>query len=88
MTCNRASNKTLWKIFTKLNGVFSRKRRTVATSSDCNFRGVVTMNAEAGPTSAIARENERATDVQRRRSESIAAGRNELLVLLWSSPWE
>lgn len=34
-------------------GVFSWKRRTVASSSVCNFLGEVTTKAEAGSTSAI-----------------------------------
>ena len=34
-----------------MEGVFSWKRRTVASSSACSFRGVDTTNAEAAPAS-------------------------------------
>uniref|UniRef100_A0A2N9I802 Uncharacterized protein n=1 Tax=Fagus sylvatica TaxID=28930 RepID=A0A2N9I802_FAGSY len=53
-------------------GVFSWKRRTVASSSDCNFLGVVTTNAAAESASATKRETDKAREAQRRRSESRA----------------
>lgn len=60
-------------------GVFSWKRRTVASSSVWSFLGGVTTKAEAGPTSATKRETERANEVQTRRTESIAEARGWFL---------
>lgn len=56
-------------MYTK-EGVFSWNRRTVASSSDCNFLGEVTTEAEAEPISARKKEKDRATEMQRRRRES------------------
>ena len=62
--------------------MFSRKRRTVANSSDCNLRGVVTTKAEAGPTSVTKKEKDRAREVQRRKKEFKAEETRQLLVEL------
>lgn len=50
----------------------SWKRRTVASSSDCNFLGGVTTKAKAESTSAIKREKDKANEAQRTRRESRA----------------
>lgn len=46
------------------------KRRTVASSSDCNFRGVLTTNADAGSTLTTTSENDKAKEVQTTKIES------------------
>jgi hypothetical protein len=67
--------------------VFSWKRRTVASSSDCNFLGGVTTKAEAESTSATKRDNDKAREVQRMRTESRAEEKGFLahrgLLLFW-----
>ena len=62
-------------------GVFSWKSRTVASSSDCNLRGVVVVITKAKAeesTSPINRENDKATDVHTTRKESL----NNLVVVV------
>lgn len=54
--------------------MFSWKRRTVASSSVCNFLGVETTNAEAESTSARRREKDKANEVQTTKRESTNGG--------------
>lgn len=61
-------------------GVFSWKRRTVASSSVCNFLGEVTTKAKAESTSTRKRDKDKASEVQRRSRESKGFLRN-------GSPW-
>lgn len=53
-------------------GVFSWKRRTVASSSGCNFFGVATTKADAESTSPANNETDNATEAQSTNAESTS----------------